>query len=300
MDKALNPHVLEHLLQTFEYPVPRRRISELRFHYQNIITTAILASGAYTPRGVDPDRLIKTDSGEDGGDGYRTVWEEGGRYFYHVPGLRPIEVCDDDLRVYDYHMDWFPDWLARQIGHDHPEILLEGLVWYLGQQHGTAIILVRGLGDLPRYEKICDVLEEKVQRPALLLSRSPLQSKRLPLPDNHQVVLFSEVFQESTELCLDRWLTTCELIWNPDSGVLQWNNHRPLKARGKRRALINYLYEAGYDLGQPKVLIKDLFAKVNITSNNLSHFFSGRDETWKLYLDYDDDYCWLRYFLEPD
>ncbi|WP_281647601.1 hypothetical protein [Parendozoicomonas sp. Alg238-R29] len=298
MDKTLDPHVLDHLLQTFEYPVPRRRISEFRYRYPDFITTAILESGAYTPRGVDPDRLIKTDSGEDGGDGYRTVWEEDGKHYYYVPGLEPIEVCDDDLRVYDFHMDWFPDWMSRQIGNDTPEVLQDGLVWYLGQQHGTAIILVRGLGDLPRYEKIYDVLEEKVQRPALLLSRSPLQSKRLPLPDNHQVVLFGEIFHNSTELCLKKWLTPNELVWNPETGELRWNDLPPLKGKGKRREIYGRLYEAGHDYGQPKLNTAQLFEKVGIKPMTIKQYFSGADSLWSQYIGFDEENCWLRHFVE--
>ena len=300
MDESLNRHVLNHLVEGFESCVVRRRISEFRSLYPPWLTTAILETGAYTPRGVDPDRLIKTDNGEEGGDGYRAVWKEGGKHYYYVPGLKPIEAKEDDLRVYDFEHRWLPDWLARQIGDiQSSEVLLDRQIWFLGEPHGMAVILVRGLGHIPTYEKIYDCLAERIKRPALVLSHRSLQSPRLPMPKGHQVVALDDLFKESTTPNFKPWLPKGGgLEWNPEAGELSWGDRLPLKGKGKRKEFYSRLYEAGYDYGQPKLEIVTLLRKIGVAPMTMDQYLSGSKPHLQDYIDFDEDECWLRYFVE--
>lgn len=296
----------DYLLTCFERAQDCERISELKLYFPHLWQD-LIASGALIPKGSASDRLIMVDLPDDESDGFRQVYREKGRFVYYYHGRH--EVTDDDLRMYQYSMNWFPEWLSTQLQLDKPERLLRSLVWRLGERKGVTIILVR---DFERsFDPIADFIEEQGYRACVVISKYQLRSKRLMLSPGCQLLPLNEILPVGpVKVDYNRFLSYIDpeqarleregIIWDEENAILRVLGHEPwvLKGAPERCQLISQLYQAGKYTGSPRVLTQ--LALENVKSANLSQFFN-KDGRWNEFIDYErgaSGCCWLKYFIE--
>ena len=299
----------DYLRRCFDAGLDCKRISELQL-YNEDDWQALIGSSAFIPKGPADDRLIMVDYPfDDEDDGYRQVYREKDEWAYYCEGRHV--VSEDDLRMYQYRMEWFPEWLSQQLQLEPPKALLDTRIWSLGERQGVQVLLVRCLN--ADFDAIADFIEDQTFTSCLVMSTESLRYKRLALPTGCQLVEVNELILDR-EIAVDsnRFLSFINpeqarleregILWDEHRGILQVYGHEPwiLKGAPERCLLISRLYNAGKYHRSPKILTQLLLE--NVKSNNLSQFFH-KDTRWKAFIGYEpgaSGYCWLKFFVQVE
>jgi len=245
----------------FEGAMDRLRSSELKVMYPHLWED-LINSGALQPKGIASDRLIMIENGDDDSGGYREVFQIEGRYVYFDEMFN--EVTDDDLRMYQFRMSWFPEWLCAQLQLGSPTPIMDDRVWLMGEQQGVTVLLVRSLRR--DFDEIADFIEERNFNTTLIISRSQPQSKRIQLPKGCQIVPLKSLIPPGPQQ-VDRHhflsyinpdqarLEREGILWDEDAGVLKVLGHEPWvqKSAPDRCQLVDLLFRAGQYGSSPKV-----------------------------------------------
>lgn len=294
-------------LQTcFEAARDKERISELKFYYPECWQDMINSS-ALIPKGPADDRLIMVDYPDDLQDGYRQVHRVKDEFVYYYNGCH--KVTDDELRIYQFRMEWFPEWLAEKLNLDQVEPLLDDRVWKLGERKGVTVLLIRELN--PNFDDIADCLFAQSLSSCVVISRQKPKSRYMIFPPGFQLLPLDELLPKGP-LTVDynRFLSYVDpdqarleregIIWDEESGILRVQGHEPwvLKGAPERCQLISMLYQAGKHNRSPRVLTQ--LALENVKSNNIPQFLKS-DKRWEEFIGYEPGakgHCWLKHFVK--
>ncbi len=295
-----------YLLLAFQANLKSERISELRFDFPDC-WQEIIASEAFIPKGVAQDRLIRVDYGDEESDGYRQVHKDQGQYVYYFNGRHV--VTDDDLRMFAFRLDWFPRWLSHHLKLSEPTLLVDEVLWCLGESLGVTVLLAREL----RYslDEILDAVESQEFQSTLVLASNVPSTKRLTLPAGCQLLDLNVVLpmEDPVRVDYNLFLSYIDpvqgrleregILWDEHNGILRVLGQEPwiLKGAPGKCRIVNELFNAGRK-GSPRILTQWLLEES--TSGNLSQFFH-RDEHWKHFIAYErgaKGRCWLKAFEE--
>lgn len=249
------------------------------------------------------------DFPDDRQDGYRQVHRVKGQFVYYDNGCHT--VTDDDLRMYRFRMDWFPEWLCGQLKLERFEAVVDNRIWKLGEVQGTTILLVRSLSC--SFDDVADYLFKQLVLPCIVISSQKPESKYQALPSGCQLLTLDTLLPDGS-VTLDynyflsnvdptQALLECEgILWDEEAGILRVFGHEPwlLKGSPERCLVISKLYNAGKYGRSPEILTQLLLEHVK--SSNLSQFF-GSDKRWSEFIGYKpgaSGRCWLRYFVQSE
>ncbi|WP_422139035.1 hypothetical protein [Endozoicomonas sp. ALC020] len=293
------------LQSCFEAATDKERISELKFYYPECWQD-IIGNNAFIPKGPADDRLIMVDYPDDLQDGYRQVHRVKDEFVYYYNGCH--KVTDDELRMYKFRMEWFPEWLAEKLNLDQAEPILDDRVWKLGEIKGVTVLLVRELN--PNFDDIADCLFAQSLSSCVVISSQKPKSRYMILPPGFQLLPLGELLPKGpVAVDYNRFLSYVDpdqarleregIIWDEHNGILRVLGLDPwlLKGGPARCQLVDQLVQAG-KRGAPQILTQLLLEESS--SSNLSQFFH-KEPRWRDFIGYEpgaSGRCWLKAFEE--